>query len=264
MKVITSKENKTFKFVKGLLDKKNRENFFIIEGIKNVEEASKAGASFEMLCFSEDRYEQLAESLRISALKIGQTVLFDSSLFSKISDTQTPQGVLAVLDKKEIKPIEKIEPKDVFVVLENLQDPGNMGTIIRSCAAAGVKGLVTCGDCVDLFSPKTVRSSMGGIFHIQYKHFPGSDKAIAFFKENKILTYALALTEDNTIYDIHRWEGVALFIGNESNGLQKSTVEKCNRSVFIPMPGYSESLNAAVAASLAIYETVRYRLGKGR
>ena len=85
MKVITSKENKTFKFVKGLLDKKNRENFFIIEGIKNVEEASKAGASFEMLCFSEDRYEQLAESLRISALKIGQTVLFDSSLFSKIS-----------------------------------------------------------------------------------------------------------------------------------------------------------------------------------
>ena len=129
---------------------------------------------------------------------------------------------------------------------------GNMGTIIRSCAAAGVKGLVTCGDCVDLFSPKTVRSSMGGIFHIQYKHFPGSDKAIAFFKENKILTYALALTEDNTIYDIHRWEGVALFIGNESNGLQKSTVEKCDRSVFIPMPGYSESLNAAVAASLHI------------
>ncbi|HBN86043.1 MAG TPA: hypothetical protein DDZ89_19620 [Clostridiales bacterium] len=260
MIVISSKDNKIFKYVKSLQDKKARNQFFIVEGIKNIEEAAKAGASFEMLVFSEDQYKLLLKSEVISSLKTGQNVVFKPELFSKLADTVTPQGVLAVMDQNVVRPLTKIEPDDVIVVLENLQDPGNMGTVIRTCVAAGVKKLVTIGDCVDLYSPKTVRATMGGLFHIQHRHFESSQPAISFLKENYISTYALAPKGEKSIYDIRRWRGIALFIGNESYGLLPETVINCDEKVNIPMPGNFESLNAAVAASLVIYETVRSKI----
>lgn len=260
MLVISSKENKIYKFVRSLQDKKSRDRFFTVEGIKSVEEAAEAGVPFEMLIFSEDQYDQLMKNDVFSSLKVDQTFVFKPDLFSKLADTVTPQGVLAVMEKNVVSSITDVKPDDIFVVLENLQDPGNMGTIIRSCVAAGVKKLVTIADCVDLFAPKTVRATMGGLFHIQHKHFANSKEACAFFADKNIKTYALAPGGDKSIYDVQKWEGVALFTGNESVGLQKETILLCDEAINIPMPGNSESLNAAVATSLAIYETVRAKI----
>lgn len=259
MLTVTSKDNKIYKFVKSLQEKKARDRFFVVEGTKNIEEAAKAGAAFEMICFSVDQYQRLQENMDFSSMNVGQIVLFTHALFSKLADTVTPQGVLAVLDKNVIRSVTQVKPEDVFMVLENLQDPGNIGTIIRTCNAAGVQSIVTVGDCADIFSPKTVRSTMGGLFSIQLLHFKRSEEALLFFKENNITTYALAPGGTCSIYDVKKWEGVAIFVGNESGGLLPETIKNCDFPVNIPMPGNSESLNASVAASLAVYETVRYR-----
>ena len=258
MLTVTSKDNKVYKFIKSLQDKKARSEFFTVEGVKNIYEAQKSGALFKYICFSEDKLDMIKKDLDMSLIDNKNVIILPQDLFDKLSDTVNPQGVLAVLNKNTVQEISVVGANDVFVVLENLQDPGNMGTIIRTCNAAGIKNLVTVGYCTDIFSPKVVRSSMGGIFNIKIKSFNTAKDAVLFFKDHNIATYALTLNGDICLYDMKKWKGVALFAGNESNGLETNTVNMCDNKIKIPMPGDSESLNVSVALSLAVFETVRY------
>ncbi|MBR3935664.1 MAG: RNA methyltransferase, partial [Oscillospiraceae bacterium] len=174
-----------------------------------------------------------------------------SSVAEKISDTKTPQGVFAVCKITE-KPLD-LEEKGVFVLLSNLQDPGNIGTILRTCEAMAVKGVFLCG-CADCFSPKVLRGTMGCIFRLPIKVFSETAEALELLKKAGVSTYASALAENALLLpDVKFSEKSCVLIGNEGNGLEHEVIESCEHVVMIPMPGKAESLNAASAAAIMIY-----------
>lgn len=145
----------------------------------------------------------------------------------------------------------------LYILLENIQDPGNMGTIIRTADAADADGVFLSKGCVDIYNPKAVRSTMGSIFHLPI--FTDVDLKELVNKIN-VETVAAHLKGDKTPYDINMKKGIAIMIGNEGNGLSNELSEKADNLVKIPMPGKAESMNAGVAASIMIYEAVRQRM----
>ena len=151
----------------------------------------------------------------------------------------------------------------LFVLLENLQDPGNLGTILRTAEGAGVTGVILSRDCVDIYNPKVIRSTMGSVYRVPHFYADDFHEVIDGLKETGVTVYAAAL-ESGEIYDTYSYvEGSAFIIGNEGNGLRPETVAKAGKSCYLPMEGRVESLNASVAASVLMYEAYRQRRSKG-
>jgi len=181
-----------------------------------------------------------------------------------ISDTKTPQGVLAVIRKTEWS-AETILKADapLILVLENLQDPGNLGTILRTAEAAGVNGIFVTDDTADRYNPKTVRGTMGSLFRMPCVD-AGDTEAVAEellpkLRERGIVTCAACMDGETTFWEENFTGGCAFFIGNEGNGLSERLLRAADRTVRIPMRGAIESLNAATAAGLLMYEAARQR-----
>lgn len=196
--------------------------------------------------------------------KIRQEVLSDT-VFVYVSDTKTPQGVMCVVRqrnktaKKWERLIEKEQQKPFFLVLDNLQDPGNMGTVIRTAEAAGVTGILMSADCVDVYNPKTIRSTMGSVYRMPLWYAEDICEAVRELKRQGIHTYAAHL-EGAVVYDEAEYrEGTAFLIGNEGNGLRQEVAELADTWVRIPMAGHVESLNAAIAAAVLMFEAGRQR-----
>ena len=196
--------------------------------------------------------------------KIRQEVLSDT-VFAYVSDTKTPQGVMCVVRqrnktaKKWERLIEKEQQKPFFLVLDNLQDPGNMGTVIRTAEAAGVTGILMSADCVDVYNPKTIRSTMGSVYRMPLWYAEDICEAVRELKRQGIHTYAAHL-EGTVVYDEAEYrEGTAFLIGNEGNGLRQEVAELADTWVRIPMAGHVESLNAAIAAAVLMFEAGRQR-----
>lgn len=201
--------------------------------------------------------------------------LVESEVFKRISDTRTPQGVLTVLKRPEYT-LDGIisgisgHGKDVtadrssgriplLLILENLQDPGNLGTILRVGEAAGVTGVIMSRGCVDIFNPKVIRSTMGSIYRMPFYIASDLAKTICELKKNGITTYAAHLKGAN-IYTDNDYRGATAFlIGNEGNGLTDEITALADRRVFIPMEGSVESLNAGISAAILSYEAHRQR-----
>lgn len=184
------------------------------------------------------------------------------SVFEKMSDTKTPQGVLAVIQRPDYSLDDIISNKKgtpLLVMLENLQDPGNLGTIIRTSEGAGVTGVILSKDCVDLFNPKVVRSTMGSIYRVPFLYVEDFREALKEVKRSGIHTYAAHLSGKKYYDEFDFSEATAFLIGNEGNGLTKETADLAESYLRIPMEGKLESLNAAVATSLLIYESHRQR-----
>ncbi len=181
-------------------------------------------------------------------------------LFRKISDTQTPQGILTVLRQPEYSLEELIcRPNPLFVVIENLQDPGNLGTIIRTGEGAGVTGVIMTEQTVDIFNPKTIRATMGSIYRVPFLYVGDIAETLKILHKHGIHTYAAHLEGDNYYDDFSFRAPTAFLIGNEGNGLRKETADMAEKYLKIPMEGNVESLNAAIAASLLMYEAHRQR-----
>ena len=259
--MITSAGNGRIKYLDNLIKKarfRRSEGKFVAEGIKMFNEAPK-----ELLLevyVKEGAYDSFDIDTRKKLERIGYETLSES-VFNKVSDTVTPQGILSVNKIREYSINDIIsEEKPSIAVLENIQDPGNIGTIIRTAEGAGVSGIILSRDCVDIFNPKVIRSTMGSIFRMKFTFVENFDECFKIFKEKNIDTYALALDKNAKEYDKYDYKkGTAFFIGNEGNGLKESTVKKCGNTAFIPMCGEVESLNASVAASLMMYEIYRQR-----
>lgn len=190
------------------------------------------------------------------------------ALFAKISDTETPQGVLAVVRQKTDSLEELLSARnssdpaeaELFLLLENLQDPGNLGTILRSSEGAGVTAVILSADSVDRYNPKVIRSTMGAIFRLPVLVTEDLQETIAVLKRSKIRVYAAHLDSESLPYDRADWSGPsAVLIGNESKGLSDAVTACADEKVHIPMLGQVESLNAAVAASLIAFEAARVR-----
>ncbi|MDF2522545.1 MAG: methyltransferase, TrmH family, group 3 [Clostridiales bacterium] len=263
MQTITSSQNPVIKEIKSLKIRKNREEkqLFFIEGIRFVEEALKEGVAIETILFSDRLYETRGGEDIISQIREGdyETYHLPDKLFQEISDTENPQGIIAVVKMKQYKLEEIIDEGDFFLILDSLQDPGNMGTIIRTADAAGVTGIIISRGCVDIYNPKVLRSTMGSIFHIPFCFSESLPEAIRQLKEQGIKVFAAHLDGKLNYFDADMKCGTAIIIGNEANGISQETAEQSDSFVKIPMPGRSESLNASVAASLLMYEVVRQR-----
>ena len=258
--MITSASNGRIKYIDNLMNKakfRRSEGKFVAEGIKMFMEAPK-GDVLEVY-IKEGAYDSFDTETKKKLERIGYEVLSEP-VFKKVTDTVTPQGILSVIKIRESS-IEDVlsDENPIIAVLENIQDPGNIGTIIRSAEGAGVNGLLLSRDCVDIYNPKVIRSTMGSVFRMKFA-YTDIDSVFDSFKSKKIETYALALDKNAKAYDKYDYKKpVAFFVGNEGNGLKESTVKKCDNTAFIPMCGEVESLNASVAASLMMYEIFRQR-----
>jgi len=258
--LITSKQNQIVRHVRALHNKKYREEHrqFFVEGIKLIREAVQEGASLSFLLYSDEFNFNEFISKSKEAFDHIKSYMLSARIFNDISDCSTPQGILAVVNRK-ITLIEETLRKEKYflVLLDEVRDPGNLGTIIRILDAAGADGLVLLGSCADPYSPKTVRATMGSVFRVPVYEIDNSHE---FFCNLRILNTHIMVGH---IYgeNLFSWKGgfdkIALVIGNESNGVSLKIRDMASSTVTIPMHGNTESLNAAAAAALMIYEVYR-------
>lgn len=196
---------------------------------------------------------------------------------AKISDTQTPQGILCVV-RQPVYTLEKMlsapdesaasgeqapsgksaQSGRLYMVLEDIQDPGNLGTIFRTAEGAGVSGIILSRGCVDIFNPKTIRSTMGSIYRVPFSYVDDLGDAVSRLKETGISVYAAHLKGEK-FYDEVEYSNAAFLIGNEGNGLKDETADMADCYIKIPMQGQLESLNAAVASAILMYEFGRQK-----
>ena len=178
----------------------------------------------------------------------------------KAADTQTPQGALVVLTQPSYDLKELLNVKNgLYLLLEDIQDPGNLGTMFRTGEGAGITGIIMTKNTVDVFNPKTIRSTMGSVYRVPFIYVETLSEVLDKMKQKGIASYAAHLA-GKTYYDSFSFvESTAFLIGNEGNGLKKETADAADFYLKIPMEGQLESLNAAVAAALLLYETHRQR-----
>ncbi len=234
---------------------RNKDGIFLVEGIRMSAEVPKE--RLQNVYVSKSFYEKKKEML--DKMQIPCEILADD-VFARVSDTQTPQGILCVVKQSIYKFEEVTGGKRVhLMVLDNLQDPGNLGTIFRTAEGAGVSGIILSKDCVDIYNPKTIRSTMGAIYRMPFIYVEDLPEACALLKKKEICLYAAHL-DGAHFYDEEDYSGgCAFLIGNEGNGLRDEVAACADVRIKIPMHGQVESLNAAVAASILMYEVCRQR-----
>ncbi len=256
--MITSTSNPQVKRLL-LLQKKgkarNDEKVFVVEGLRMYAEVPKERV--EKVYVSETLYNKKKHELNLGDFPVE---ILSDSVFKHVSDTQSPQGILCIVKQKNQSTEELFQIENPhFVVLDNLQDPGNLGTIIRTAEAAGVDAVFMSKDCVDIYNPKTIRSTMGSIYRMPFIYIEETVSLLEEFRKNGIKSYAAHLNGENS-YDRENYRtGTAILIGNEGNGLRDEIAKKADVWVRIPMKGQVESLNAAIAASVLMFEISRQR-----
>lgn len=259
--VITSKDNDIVKHIRKLKEKKYREESgeFIIEGIKLIEEAINEKAKIDKIIICDDCNLEGAiyNELKYEIAKL-DCIYVSEKIFNLISDVKTPQGIMAVI-KKEDKKQEIKYDEDITLILDNIQDPGNMGTILRTADSLNLKQVIISKGSSDIYSPKVVRSTMGAIFRINIIESDDLLKTVKELKKHKINIVVTSLDTNNSIYDIN-YHKCAIVIGNEANGVSKEIQEIADKKVKIPMLGKTESLNASVATAVILYEAMRNKL----
>ena len=251
--IITSKDNEIIKNIKKLKEKKYRLDSYIVEGIKMVKEAISENQEIALIAIRED-FKIDFDTKNI------KTVTISNKIFNDISDVKTPQGILAVIKKNQNNQIET--NSNYILALDSLQDPGNMGTIIRTADSANINQIIISKTTVDPYSPKVIRSTMGAIYRtniIEVEDLKTTLKEIQS-KGFQIITTDLKATQ--SIYDINYNNKTVVVIGNEANGVSQEILQTADKKVIIPMLGKTESLNASIAASIMIYEYVRQKIQK--
>lgn len=253
---VTTTKNKKYKLIKSLKQKKERikNGLFTVEGIKSVKDA--LNSEYEV------KYIVASESFDLSEMSgIAETIVIKDELFEGLCDTSTPQGVMAVLKMKEQPSAVKLNSEKLYIYCDNVSDPGNLGTIIRTADAAGLGGVLLSEGCADLYSPKTVRASMGSFFNIDVV-YPMQYSELFKLKNDGFKLYCGALEDDSIDYTLADFKSPAVIVvGNEANGVCRDILEECEH-IIIPIYGSAESLNVGVAAALLMYEAVRQRKGE--
>lgn len=263
MNKITSSQNPLIKEIKSLKNRKYREEKqqFFIEGLRFVEEALKVKAEILRIFVSEEFYETKSSMLN-SMIHPYEVIALPEKLFTEISDTETPQGILAVLKMKSYNLEEIVKEDNLLLVLDTIQDPGNMGTLIRTADAAAFTGIVISRGCVDLYNPKVLRSTMGSLFHIPISFTGSTTEAVEMLKTKGVKVYAAHLKGTRNYFEMDMRSNIAFIIGNEAKGISDEAAAVADLLVRIPMPGRAESLNASVAGSLLMYECVRQKMSR--
>ncbi|MCR1949689.1 MULTISPECIES: RNA methyltransferase [unclassified Clostridium] len=256
---IESKDNNFFKSTKKLKERRFRqkEGKFILEGFRLIEEAVKANMEVEYIVLSQGDEEKFNSSSLKETINGNNIYVFSNNLFSQISSTEHPQGIVAVVKNKEMS----IDLKGkFFLVCDKVQDPGNLGTIIRTGHAAGVDGIILTKGTVDIYNDKTIRSTMGSIFYVPIFYDNEDFSIIKELKYSGVSLVTTSLEESKNFFEEDLSGKIMLAVGNEGNGISNELFELANKKVKIPMPGGAESLNVAVATSIILFEKVRQNL----
>lgn len=259
--MITSESNPQIKEIVKLQKSaraRRKSRLFAAEGIKISKEAAFYG-SLQKLYISERAMELADEELE-RLLKTQEYEVVSETVFRLLSETVTPQGVLAVVSMPEYTLSDIIgQGERSILLLDDLRDPGNLGTIMRTAEGAGMSGVILTKGSVDLFNPKTVRATMGSIFRVPFYYAENLTEVIEQLKERDIPVYG-TMMQGSVLYSEADYSGGAgIVIGNEANGISKETAEAMTGAIRIPMAGKLESLNAAVAAAVLMYEIARQR-----
>lgn len=259
--MITSTSNEKIKHVAALQQKaglRREESLFVIEGGRLFWEAP---VSLVREVYVSERFLKNADGkMKVRLGETGYEIVSEQA-FAKMSDTKAPQGILAVLAQQKYEKESLLGTSPLLLLLENIQDPGNLGTILRTAEGAGVTGVVMSRDCADIYQPKVVRSTMGSLFRVPFYQTEDLLQEIRFLQGRNVKVYA-AYLEGSKAYDEADYRGGSAFlIGNEGNGLTEEAALAADERVRIPMAGKLESLNAGVSAALLVYEAARQRRG---
>lgn len=260
---ISSSQNPIIKEVKALRERKHRDSLkkYFIEGKKIVAEAFSFPSDVDYILISEflENSNEIDETVNFCSINEKKLIMVPDKVFSEISDTKTPQGFLAVMNQPSLS-IHRLPASSSFIIiLDSLQDPGNLGAIIRTADAAGVDAIFLSKGSVDIYNPKVLRSTMGSIFHLPIYRYDSFIELKIILQENKFKLLTTHLKGDSNLYDLELNNPIAIIIGNEANGVSSEIANDADYLVKIPMPGKAESLNASVAASIIVYECLRQR-----
>ena len=259
--LITSRSNPLIIETASLKEKKYREGSgaFLIEGVKLFDEAVKKKAPIVRVFATEKMMDHCS-----SALKNGEIITVSDSVFEKLSTEKSPEGIICVakyIDK--FHNINKIYNKEDFegserrmLLLSSLRDPGNLGTIIRTASAFGIDEIVLSSDCADIYNPKTVRAAMGTLFTQRISYVPDLADAVRSMNDGGYTTLAAVLDDKAiSLTDVNIGKKTAFIIGNEGHGIAPDVIESASGTVYIPMEAGVESLNAAIAASVFMWQS---------
>ena len=263
---ISSVANKLIKEIASLKQRKyrDRQGLFLAEGVRLVEECANAGWPVKMCIYTEDvarRERAQAVIERLSAADC-RMVVVSEDIYNKISDTEQPQGIMVILKKRQFSIEQMLLSTDklpLLVVLDGIQDPGNVGTIIRTADAAGSAGVIALKGSADIYAGKTVRATMGSLFHLPVMEGLSAVGLLQNLKQANIKLLATCLQQSDVYYQANFNCPVAIILGNEGQGISPELINAADACLNIPLIGHAESLNVSVAAGVILYEAVRQR-----
>ena len=237
---------------------RRKKGLFAAEGIKLVIESAEHGM-LQQVYVSETAMRGISEETRELFERYPVEIVADA-VFKSVSETVTPQGVLGLvrMPSYDLEEILK-DKRRAFLLLDDLRDPGNLGTIMRTAEGADMSGVIMSRECVDLFNPKVVRSTMGAIFRVPFYYAEDLPGLIHNLKQRGIPVYGAMLQESVVYNEVDYRPGAAIVIGNEANGISDAVAGQLSARVSIPMAGSLESLNAAVSAAVLMYEVARQK-----
>lgn len=259
-KIISVQNPKIKQFAKLVSSSKERKKTgeFVIEGARLCRDASLSGVEIKELYFTDTAYAKYREDIEKIISVSEMSFEITEEVAKKIQDTESSQGVFAKCKNTDNETnINSLKPQGKYVVLENVQDPSNLGAIARTAEALGIDGAVLVS-CCDVFNPKAQRSAMGSLFRLPFVRITDIDEMFGFAEENSMKTVSTVVDENaDKINEVSLDGGLFLIIGNEGNGIKPSTAEKSDLRVTIPMKGRAESLNASMAACISMWEVLR-------
>lgn len=256
--MITSSANAQMKYI-SLLQRKasarEQERAFVVEGVRLFSEVPRQLLlkTYVSQRFQDEeigKYKQLFDGVNYEVVT--------DRVFDSVCDTKTPQGVLAVVRMPETKTATK-NREGLYLILDGIADPGNLGTIFRTAEAAGVTEILLSSDTVDLYNPKVVRSTMGSVFRMSHRVCRDLAKEIKEMEESGIRCYVTSLTQSEDYTKVSYKGATAVVIGNEAHGVSQAVLDACREHIKIPMDGSIESLNAAIACAVVLFEAARQR-----
>ena len=258
---VTGLQNPVVKAAAELKQKKYRtqNGLYLAEGLRTAEEAVayKAVETLFYVATDDERTMHLLEDAAAQNIKL---VCVSENVMKKIADTETPQGIIAVCKMRQPKLENLLARGKMLLVLDRVGDPGNIGTMLRTADAAGIGGLVLLKGCADIYAPKTVRSSMGSLFHIPVLSGVSEQEFVSAAKKAGYDLLVTCLDGADNLYKADLSGRIAFVMGNEAGGVSETLLEKADKRVYIPMAGRAESLNVAMAAGIVMFEALRRKV----
>ena len=261
MHIITSKDNEIIKHIRKLKEKKYRDEYneYFVEGVKIVEEAIKENAKIKqvIVCNDTTKTYEIPTHIMLEIAKF-DCIYVSDKIFNYITQVTNPQGIMAIIEKQD-ENMQIDYNQDIIVMLDDVQDPGNLGTILRTVDSIGLNQIIVSKGTADSFNSKVVRSTMGAIFRLKIIEEEDLIKTIKELRKHHFKLLVTSLQTENSIYDIDFSKKI-IVIGNEANGVSKEIQDLADEKAKIPMLGRTESLNASVAAGIVMYEYVRQKI----